>query len=88
MTARSTMYQLRLGEQEKKETFEVFQALGVTPAQAIRMFFAQVRRTGSIPFPVEYTPNEKTAKILLADESEKDYQSFTSLDDLWTDLKN
>lgn len=86
--ARSTMYQVRLGEQEKKDTFEVFQSLGVTPAQAIRMFFTQVRRTGSIPFPVEFTPNERTAKILLADDSEKDYKSFNSLDDLFADLKD
>lgn len=86
--ARSTMYQVRLSEQEKKDTFEVFQSLGVTPAQAIRMFFTQVRHTRSIPFPIEYTPNEQTEKILLADDNSKDYKSFASLDDLFADLKN
>jgi addiction module RelB/DinJ family antitoxin len=85
---RSTMYQVRLGEEEKKETFAVFNALGVTPAQAVRMFFSQVRLTNSIPFPLEYTPNERTAKLLLADDSKKDYKSFKSLDDLFADLKD
>lgn len=85
---RSTMYQVRLGEEEKKETFAVFHALGVTPAQAVRMFFSQVRRTNSIPFPLEYTPNAETEKVLLADDSQKDYKSFHSLDDLFADLKD
>jgi len=60
----SKTYQIRIGEKEKQETFAVFNDLGITPAQAVKMFFAQVRRTHGIPFPIEYTPNEKTAKIL------------------------
>lgn len=86
--SRSTTYQIRIDEDEKNETFKVLQDLGITPAQAVKMFFSQVRRTGSIPFPIEYTPNEKTAKILLASDTEKDYQGFNTLDDLFHDLES
>lgn len=37
---------------------------------------------------IEYTPNEKTAKILLAHHEEKDCEGFDNLDDLFHDLKN
>lgn len=60
----SKTYQIRIDEQEKQETFAVFNELGITPAQAVKMFFTQVRRTHSIPFPIEYTPNTETIKVI------------------------
>ena len=87
MPSRQT-YQIRIGEEEKKATFAVFDELGITPAQAVKMFFAQVRKTHSIPFPIQYTPNERTAKILSASDEEKDYKGFDNLDDLFRDLKS
>lgn len=86
--SRSGTYQIRINEQEKQETFAVFQDLGITPAQAVKLFFTQVRNTRSIPFPIEHTPNEKTASILLASDEEKDYKGFDNLDDLFRDLEN
>ncbi len=86
--SRSTTYQIRIDEDEKIETFKVLKDLGVTPSQAIKMFFSQVRRTHSIPFPIENTPNEKTAKILLEDDNKKDYLGFNTLDDLFHDLES
>ena len=83
--ARSVTYQIRIDEEEKQQTFEVFNELGVTPAQAIKMFFTQVRRTHSIPFPIDYTPNEKSAKLILENN---DYsKGFSNLDDLFSDLE-
>jgi addiction module RelB/DinJ family antitoxin len=83
-----TTYQIRIDENEKNETFAVLRDLGITPAQAVKMFFAQVRITRSIPFQLDYTPNEKTAKILLANDTEKDYKGFDNLEDLFHDLEN
>jgi addiction module RelB/DinJ family antitoxin len=83
---RISTYQLSIDEDEKNETFAVFHDLGITPDQAINIFFTQVRRTHSIP--IEYTPNAKTAKILLASDEEKGYKGFDNLDDLFHDLKN
>ena len=82
---RSVTYQIRINKEEKQKTFEVFNELWVTPSQAVKMFFTQVRRTHSIPFPVEHIPNEKTAKLLLENN---DYsKGFNNLEDLFSDLE-
>ncbi len=52
--AKTEVYQLRLDSEEKKQAFEVFAELGLTPAQAIRIFFKQVVQTRSIPFPIQH----------------------------------
>lgn len=50
---RTEVYQVRLDIQEKKQAFAVFKQLGISPAQAIRLFFRQVVVTRSIPFAIE-----------------------------------
>ena len=87
-TSQSKTYQIRIDEKEKRETFAIFNNLGITPAQAVKMFFSQVRITRSIPFPIEHKPNAETAKILLAGSKEKDYAGFDNIDDLFRDLSN
>ena len=84
----STSYQLRIDEQEKAETFAVFREMGINPAQAVRLFFRQVRKTHALPFPIEHTPNDKVAQILLQDDSKKDLKRFEGVDDLFDDLNN
>ena len=84
----STSYQLRIDEQEKAETFAVFREMGINPAQAVRLFFRQVRKTHALPFPIEHTPNDKVAQILLQDDSKKDLKRFEDVDDLFDDLNN
>lgn len=53
MSNKTEVYQIRLDAHEKKQAFAVFKQLGVTPAQAVRMFFRQVVLTQSIPFQIE-----------------------------------
>lgn len=50
---KTEVYQVRLDSQEKKQAFAVFKQLGITPAQAVRLFFKQVVITKSIPFAIE-----------------------------------
>ena len=50
---KTEVYQVRLDSQEKKHAFSVFKQLGITPAQAVRLFFKQVVLTKSIPFSIE-----------------------------------
>ena len=85
---RNSTYQLRLDETTKRESFAVFHELGMTPAEGMRIFLSTVARTKSIPFPIEYNPNEKTANALLADYEAKGYKEFDNLEDLFYDLKN
>jgi DNA-damage-inducible protein J len=83
----STMYQFRIDEQEKAESFAILNEMGIKPAQAMRLFLRQIRKTHAIPFPIEHTPNEKTTKILLANDLEKDYKRVSTVDELFADLK-
>lgn len=62
MATATTTYQVRLTEKEKNDTFGVFQELGMNPAQAVRLFFREVRQTKSIPFAIQ-VPNAETLKI-------------------------
>lgn len=50
---KTEVYQVRLDSHEKKQAFAVFKQLGITPAQAVRLFFKQVVLTKSIPFTIE-----------------------------------
>ena len=50
---KTEVYQIRLDSQEKKQAFAVFKQLGITLAQAVRLFFKQVVITKSIPFSIE-----------------------------------
>ena len=77
--------QVRLDEKEKQETFSILHQLGLTPAQAVRMFFAEVRATRSLPFSIECIPNAATQKIL--NEPAGYSQHFDSIDDLFADLE-
>ena len=71
----SAQYQFRLPAEEKAEVFAIFKNLGLKPAQAVRLFFGQVRATGGIPFAFNKTeeaaavstktrvPNKETLKV-------------------------
>ena len=88
--AKTEVYQIRLDSDEKKLAFAVFRQLGLTPAQAIRMFFRQVVLTQSIPFQIEsksiqpsllHTP--ASDKSVNAPESEENHLDiFTELDQI------
>ena len=77
--------QVHLEEQEKQETFSILHQLGLTPAQAVRMFFAEVRATHSLPFTVDCIPNAKTQKVL--SDTTNYSQHFDNVDDLFADLE-
>ena len=74
MIRKTEVYQIRLDSQEKKQAFAVFKQLGITPAQAVRLFFKQVVLTKSIPFAIENqainleAPKKKAANTAIKDE--------------------
>ena len=77
------MYQFRIDANEKAAAFDVFEWMGLKPAQAIRLFFRHIRKTKKMPFEIEHIPNAKTAKALLKDDYSK---AYTNLDNLFSDL--
>ncbi|WP_122898009.1 type II toxin-antitoxin system RelB/DinJ family antitoxin [Acinetobacter sp. B51(2017)] len=57
---KTEVYQIRIGSEEKQQAFAVFEQLGISPAQAIRLFFKQVVLTQSIPFHIEQPRAKKS----------------------------
>jgi addiction module RelB/DinJ family antitoxin len=55
--ARDTTVQFRVDSEIKEEAFAVFREIGITPSEAVRVFFKQVQKTRTLPF------------VLVADET-------------------
>jgi addiction module RelB/DinJ family antitoxin len=87
-SSRPSLYQFRIDAKEKAETFAILDNMGIKPSQAVRLFFRQIRKTKTIPFPIEHIPNEKTAKALLLPDSQKGYKSFDTVEALFADLND
>ena len=84
---------VRIDGNIKADAEAVFSDLGLTPSTAINLFYKQVIRTHSIPFPLKAeTPNRKTKKALReAEKIEKHpnkYKKYDSVEDLMEDLNN
>ncbi len=96
--ARSTYYQIRISPEDKEQVFSVFRDMGISPAQAVKLFFKQVVETRSIPFPIQassqcplglsHVPNAQLARDLRKSDEEKGYKSFSRVEDLLADLND
>ena len=60
---KSSTITIRVAPQLKKESEEIFEALGLTTTQAISLFLKQTALNKGLPFPVEI-PNEETLKAI------------------------
>jgi len=82
---KTEVYQVRLDSLEKKHAFAVFKQLGITPAQAVRLFFKQVVLTKSIPFAIENQSinMEQLLKLkkLKQDQTQSDQAQEREMDD-------
>ncbi len=72
----------RIEPRTKRAAEGVLQQLGLTPTEAIRMFYRQITLRGGLPFPVEI-PNARTAATLQKSRRGKEIQEFHSLDELF-----
>jgi addiction module RelB/DinJ family antitoxin len=73
----------RIDPRRKARVEKILDRLGMTPTQAVNMFFAQIERRKAIPFPVAIgddsditPPIEHVARIW----GELDQEDFSSLD--------
>ena len=83
---------VRIDESIKAGAEAVFSDLGLTPSTAINLFYKQVIRTHSIPFPLKAEiPNRKTIRAIKeAEKIEKSpskYKKFDTVEELISELK-
>ncbi|MDM1764646.1 MULTISPECIES: type II toxin-antitoxin system RelB/DinJ family antitoxin [unclassified Acinetobacter] len=85
---KTEVYQVRLDSQEKKQAFAVFKQLGITPAQAVRLFFKQVVLTKSIPFTIENQniDMEQLLKLKNTKRTENTQKSTLDEEDIFAEL--
>lgn len=72
----------RIEPQTKSKAEGVLHKLGLTPTEAIRIFYRQITLRGGLPFNVAI-PNELTAKTLAKSREGREIQEFSSLDDMF-----
>jgi len=72
----------RIEPQVKNKAEGVLHSLGITPTEAIRIFYRQISLRNGLPFSVEI-PNECTAKTLEKSRKGEDVVKFESVDDMF-----
>lgn len=71
-------FNVRLDDNLRTEATQILASYGLSPAQAVKLFFNQVVATGKIPLSFDYQANELTlgAKTLQAiEQGRADYQA-------------
>lgn len=71
----------RVEPEIKAKAEGVLRRLGVTPTEAIRLFYAQICLRGGLPFAVE-VPNQLTSDTLAKSQRGEDVEEFDSLDQM------
>lgn len=72
----------RIEPQTKRKAEGVLHKLGLTPTEAIRIFYRQITLRGGLPFNVAI-PNDLTATTLAKSREGKEVREFDSLDDMF-----
>lgn len=72
----------RIEPQTKRKAESVLNKLGISPTEAIRIFYRQITLRGGLPFAVEI-PNARTAETLAKSRKGEGVTEFDSLDDMF-----
>lgn len=89
--AKSENINIRIEPELKKEAEETLDYLGLTMAEAIKLFLKQVTLTDSIPFKIEKPKyNKQTLEAMMESkammENPKEYKAYSNVNELMEDL--
>ena len=70
----------------KRSAEGVLQKLGLSPTEAIRMFYRQITLRGGLPFAV-IIPNQQTAATLEKSRRGEEVEAFEDLDQMFKSWK-
>lgn len=79
---KSAVVHARVEPQTKKQAEGVLRKLGLTPTQAIRLFYHQICLRGGLPFPV-LIPNALTKETLEKSHTGEGVETFDTLEDMF-----
>ena len=72
----------RIQPEIKERAESILHRLGLSPTEAIRMFYTQITLRNGLPFDVSI-PNEETEKALSDSRSGRNLERFESVDKLF-----
>ena len=76
----------RIQPEIKEQAEGILQRLGLSPTEAIRMFYTQIALRNGLPFDVSI-PNDETIKALEDSRSGRNLERFNSTEELFDSWK-
>jgi DNA-damage-inducible protein J len=80
--SKSAIVHARIEPHTKVQAEAILSRLGMTPTEAIRIFYRQISLVKGMPFPLKI-PNRQTRKTLNENAQNKNIQHFDSLEALF-----
>ncbi len=80
--ARTAVVHARIDQATKVATEKVLDSLGMTPTEAIRLFYRQIAIRKSFPLEL-HVPNKLTASVLSKSDKNQDIETFETAADLY-----
>jgi DNA-damage-inducible protein J len=80
--SQSAVVHARIDQATKVATEKVLNALGITPTEAIRLFYRQIAIRQSFPLEL-HLPNKLTASVLTKSDKNQDIERFSSAAELY-----
>ncbi len=78
----SAVIHARIDSSTKEAVERVLNSLGLTPTEAIRLFYRQIAMRGEFPLELR-VPNDLTASTLSKADRGEDVEGFDSVDELY-----
>ncbi|MXZ12608.1 MAG: type II toxin-antitoxin system RelB/DinJ family antitoxin [Candidatus Dadabacteria bacterium] len=85
--AKTEMIRARIEPELKQEVEKIFSALGLSPTEAITLFYKQVTFYRGLPFTVRI-PREETLEAIRQTRSGKGLVEYSDIDELMTEFDN
>ena len=80
--SQSAVVHARIDQATKTATEKVLDALGMTPTEAIRLFYRQIAIRKSFPLEL-HVPNKLTASVLAKSDKNQDIETFETAAELY-----
>jgi DNA-damage-inducible protein J len=80
--SQSAVVHARIDHATKAATEKVLATLGMTPTEAIRLFYRQIAIRKSFPLEL-YVPNNLTASVLTKSDNDQEIESFDTSAELY-----
>jgi DNA-damage-inducible protein J len=80
--SQSSFVHARIDPKTKAATEKILEAIGMTPTEAVRLFYRQIAIRKSFPLELK-VPNKLTASVLLKSDRNEDIETFDSATELF-----